>query len=290
MRISRFSVGRVEDGRGRLGPMAIAPFPIPAHRTGLAELPHPALRLASLRGTRRGIQRQAFEAQETTFIDDLTGEPPGPASCHFMSARKEVAHALVDVAIDRSVCRTVAIRSVLEIGLEDGLQHNLGRGLRNPVANGGDTERTLTSAISFRDHRSPHRIGPVRLRNQFLAQARQPSLQALFLDLGESHSIHTRRSRVGAGAPVSVEQYVLPADFVIEHIEAESGLRLRLAIELSLKAPDLFRFFKAHRQSPSLPSSKAHQKSGSFALPALPGFVAPMTLSDSRRDRRLKRR
>jgi hypothetical protein len=36
------------------------------------------------------------------------------------------------------------------------------------------------------------------------------------------------------------------------------------------------------------PSSKAHQKAGSFAPPALPGFNAPTTLSDSRHGRRLK--
>src|SRR5262245_24570733 len=45
--------GRVEDGRGSLGPVANAPFPIPAHRTGRADLRHPALRLDSPRGTRR---------------------------------------------------------------------------------------------------------------------------------------------------------------------------------------------------------------------------------------------
>jgi hypothetical protein len=39
--------GRVEDGRGSLGPMANAPFPIPAHRTGRADFRHPALRLVS---------------------------------------------------------------------------------------------------------------------------------------------------------------------------------------------------------------------------------------------------
>src|SRR5208337_2409099 len=53
-----------------------------------------------------------------------------------------------------------------------------------------------------------------------------------------------------SGEPIGVQQGVLPADFVVEHIEAESGFRLRLAIELSLKAPDLFRCFEAHRQSP----------------------------------------
>src|SRR4029077_12639842 len=36
------------------------------------------------------------------------------------------------------------------------------------------------------------------------------------------------------------------------------------------------------------PSSKAHQKSGPFAPPALPGLNAPTTLSDSRHDRRLR--
>src|SRR5947208_17184323 len=46
-------------------------------------------------------------------------------------------------------------------------------------------------------------------------------------------------------------QDILSANLVVEHIEAESGLRLRLAIELPLKAPDLFRCYKAHRQSPS---------------------------------------
>jgi hypothetical protein len=39
--------GRVEDGRGSLGPMANAPFPIPAHQTGQADFRHPAFRLAS---------------------------------------------------------------------------------------------------------------------------------------------------------------------------------------------------------------------------------------------------
>jgi hypothetical protein len=38
------------------------------------------------------------------------------------------------------------------------------------------------------------------------------------------------------------------------------------------------------------PSSKAHQKSGPFAPPALLGISAPTTLSDSRCDRRLLRR
>src|SRR3954468_5702975 len=47
-------IGRVEDGRGGLGQVGIAPFPVPAHQTGRADLPHPAFRLASSRGRRSG--------------------------------------------------------------------------------------------------------------------------------------------------------------------------------------------------------------------------------------------
>ena len=39
--------GRVEDGRGSLGPKANAPFPIPAHQTERADFRHSAFRLAS---------------------------------------------------------------------------------------------------------------------------------------------------------------------------------------------------------------------------------------------------
>src|SRR5262249_21390003 len=89
--------GRVEDGRGSLGPIANAPFPIPAHRTGRAALPHPALRLASPRGTRRCLQWQAFEAQEATFsLDDVTGQPACPAPSHPMPSADEDAPALPD--------------------------------------------------------------------------------------------------------------------------------------------------------------------------------------------------
>jgi hypothetical protein len=59
--------GRVEGGPGSLGPLAIAPFPIPAHQTGRADLRHPAFRLASPRGTRRGHSGQALEAQNAEF-------------------------------------------------------------------------------------------------------------------------------------------------------------------------------------------------------------------------------
>ncbi len=90
------------------------PFPIPAHRTGRADLRHPALRLASPHGTRRRGKWQAFESQKPAFsIDDLTGEAFGPAPCHFVPSGEEVAHALIDVSVNTTECRST--RSLAEV-------------------------------------------------------------------------------------------------------------------------------------------------------------------------------
>ena len=92
-------------------------------------------------------------------------------------------------------------------------------------------------------------------------QARQPVLNAQRINLGEGDSVHTWCSRIRAGQRVSVVQYVFATNLVVEQIEAESGLRLRLAIELPLKGPDLFRSFKAHRQSPGPRHLRKHARS-----------------------------
>src|SRR6516162_918382 len=100
-----FRGGRVEDGRGSWGPMAITPFPISAHRTGGPDFRSPALRLASPRGTRRGSEWQAFEAQQTEFpIDSVVREPAGAAPCHFVPSCEKVAHALVGIAVNTAEC------------------------------------------------------------------------------------------------------------------------------------------------------------------------------------------
>jgi len=81
--------------------MANAPFPIPAHRTGHADFRHPALRLASPQGTRRGSERRAFEAQQAEFsVDNVAREPLAAAPCHPVPSGEEVAHALIDVSVN----------------------------------------------------------------------------------------------------------------------------------------------------------------------------------------------
>jgi hypothetical protein len=49
----------------------------------------------------------------------------------------------------------------------------------------------------------------------------------------------TRCTRINAGEPIGVDQDALATDLVVKQIEADGGLRLRFAVELSLKAPDL---------------------------------------------------
>src|SRR6185369_3240804 len=108
------SLGRVEAGRGSLGPLAIAPFPIPAHQTGRADFRHPAFRLASPRGTRRGRSGQALEAQNTEFsMNDIECESAIAAPLHLVPAHEEPAHTFEDVLVNATVC--LAPRAVAKV-------------------------------------------------------------------------------------------------------------------------------------------------------------------------------
>ena len=70
-----------------------------------------------------------------------------------------------------------------------------------------------------------------------------------------------------------------------------TGLRLRLTIELPLKGPDLFRSFKAHHQSPCPHHLRKRTRSQGPSLRRYyPASTVHLTLSDSRRSRRLSRR
>src|SRR6266516_649477 len=150
--------------------------------------------------------------------------------------------------VHRSATGAVAVGIVLEVRLEDRFQHELGSGLHHPIPDRRNAERSLAS-VRLRYGHPPHRIGPVRLRHQFLAQARQPPLQARRLDLCKGHSVPARRTRICSGQRIGVTQDVLAINLVVEQIEAEGRLNLRLTIQLSLKGPDRCRCCQAHRQS-----------------------------------------
>ena len=153
--------------------------------------------------------------------------------------------------IHRPASGTIAIRIVLEVGLEDRLQHELGGGLDHPIPDGRNAERSLASIrLSGSSPAAPDRAGT----SSRPSSSRRPASHAsrpYSSICGKAHPVHTRSTRIGAGQPIGVAQNVLTADLVVEHVEAEGRLRLRLAIELPLKAPDLLRCCQAHRQSPS---------------------------------------
>ena len=118
------------------------------------------------------------------------------------------------------------------------------------------------------------------------------SFHACRLDHGERHPVHPRRSRIRASKRIGMSENVIAADLVVEHVEAEAGLRLRLAVELSLKAPELVRLLQG--SSPiTLPLAIVESAPEVRVLPLhrhYPGLDARTTLSDTRPSRRQKRR
>ena len=92
----------------------------------------------------------------------------------------------------------------------------------------------------------------------------------------------TRGTRRGPSAVCVAKQWAM-ADAPSNTDRRPSSPRGKASSEASGYAG----VFQAHRQSPILGSSKAHQKQGPFPPPALPGLTGRMALSDSRPTRRL---
>ena len=148
---------------------------------------------------------------------------------------KQGQHRLDRIA--RAAFRPIAVRGRIQIRFEDRLQHQLRGGLHHPVPDRRDTEWTLAAAGLW-DHHPPHRLAPIRLRTQFLAQPGQPVLQARRFDLIERDPVHAWRAFVGARQVVRVVQDVRSPDLVIQDVEPETRLGLRLDIKFPLQSPD----------------------------------------------------
>src|SRR5438093_1550745 len=79
---------------------AMAPFPIPAHRTGRAGFPHPALRLVSRSGTRRGPQLHPSQSKDPQFSEDpRVREVSGASRLHLVAASQKVPNTALDVVV-----------------------------------------------------------------------------------------------------------------------------------------------------------------------------------------------
>ena len=153
-------------------------------------------------------------------------------------------------SIGRIPTGPITIGTAFQVCLKDWFQHQLGRGLNHSIPNRRNSEWPL-AAPRLGDYHPSHWGWLVRLREQFLAQARKPLLDARRFDTREILPVDAGRTRVRAGKHVGVPENVFSAYLVVEQVEAVVGLRLRLTIELSLKGPDLFGCFQAHRQRSS---------------------------------------
>src|SRR5437667_89941 len=83
-------------------------------------------------------------------------------------------------------------------------------------------------------------------RSTTLLQAPSPLPEPRRLDVLEALPVPAGRPAVLLGEPVSVREHVLSVHLVVELVEAERRLLLRLRVELPLEVPDLFRSLQAH--------------------------------------------
>ena len=167
--------------------------------------------------------------------------------------RVAAAKQLVDLR-DRVLgptLRSIAIGLRFEISLEDRLNHQLGGGLDHAIPDCRDTEGSLTTS-RLGDHHPPHRLRPVRFGAEALLDPSQPLVQPCGFDHRKRFAIHPRCPTIGFRQPIRMVQDVVAIDLVVQLVKAEGWFRLRLAIELSLKRPDLFWCCQAHCQSPHL--------------------------------------
>src|SRR5882757_9091384 len=74
LRVGRNIAVESRSGAVAWGRVAIAPFPLPAHRTGRADFPHPALQPTSHEGMRRvATLRPPAEPEDLSVVEDALG-------------------------------------------------------------------------------------------------------------------------------------------------------------------------------------------------------------------------
>ncbi len=110
--------------------------------------------------------------------------------------------------------RTTSLKS----SLEDRFDHDLGRRLHHPVADGGDAQWPHT-AMRFGDVHTPGGRGTIRTCAEILLQFSQHALNAVGLHLSQSHTINPGRALVGPDPLPRLHQDVTPIDAVIQGVE-----------------------------------------------------------------------
>lgn len=92
------------------------PFSHPAHRTGRAVFPHPALRLDSLQNYRYRLSSGTFEFMHAQMVENLDmGVLVSAPRGHFVTPLQEASHRLPNMSIDGTV--TLALAAIVKVSL-----------------------------------------------------------------------------------------------------------------------------------------------------------------------------
>ena len=121
-----------------------------------------------------------------------------------------------------------------EKGLEDRPEHDLHRGLHDPVTNRRNRQRSLLCASRLGDKHPPgrQRTGPA-----FPQLAGQPG-NAVLLDMGQGDLVNARRAIVAAHRGPRGPQNVTAADLVIQRVKPSPGIGLRRPVQRMLQGTD----------------------------------------------------
>ena len=111
--ISAEQTGTREIVESRSGAVADAPFPLPAHRTGRADFPHPALGQELTRSPTEILRRSLKRIRPNSSCRPRVGESCRPATLHLVLPSKPLTEPVPRVAVHGSVGR--ADRSETEV-------------------------------------------------------------------------------------------------------------------------------------------------------------------------------
>ena len=151
-----------------------------------------------------------------------------------------------------------------EIRLEDRLEHDLQRGLHDPVTNRGNRKRPLLT-------RRRTRLGdidPARGQRtiaafpQLAGQLTEQPVYAALLDLGQGDLVDARRAVIPAHRDPRAPQNVTAADLVIQRVESPPGIGLGRPVKHMLQGTD-----RISRDTPDRPRSGGTSHDGTHRAP-----------------------
>ena len=138
----------------------------------------------------------------------------------------------------RRALRAEPERARQKIRFEDRLEHDLHRGLHDPVADSRNRQWPAFPGPRLRDEHPPGRQRPERSRLQLRFQLTEQPGNPVLLDGGQGGLIDARSAVVAAHLAPRPLQDVPAADLVIQRVESSSGIGLGRPVERMLQGTD----------------------------------------------------